>query len=97
MVAADDVMISTPRVGDVVSFSYETQARREAPVAPAIFRVRTDVSWEDVVSSAARENGNLLPPPLPISLSLPLPLSLPPLLSLSLSLSLSLFFSLIHA
>lgn len=47
-----NVMIPTPRVGDVVSFTYETQARKEAPVAPAITRVRTDVAWEDLTSGA---------------------------------------------
>jgi hypothetical protein len=57
VVEPDSVLIPTPRVGAVVSFSYETQARREEPVAPAIFRVRSDVSWEDVLVCAARETG----------------------------------------
>jgi hypothetical protein len=34
------VLIPTPSVGDVVTFSYESQARRDVPVNPRIYRVR---------------------------------------------------------
>eukprot|EP00026_Physarum_polycephalum_P000389 Phypoly_transcript_00389.p1 GENE.Phypoly_transcript_00389~~Phypoly_transcript_00389.p1 ORF type:complete len:1231 (+),score=194.32 Phypoly_transcript_00389:52-3744(+) len=39
------------RVGDVVTYSFEGHARREVPVNPKIFRVRTDVLWDDIVHS----------------------------------------------
>eukprot|EP00026_Physarum_polycephalum_P001467 Phypoly_transcript_01469.p1 GENE.Phypoly_transcript_01469~~Phypoly_transcript_01469.p1 ORF type:complete len:1107 (+),score=182.36 Phypoly_transcript_01469:326-3322(+) len=50
-VPPQEVAIPTPKVGDIVSFSSESQARRELPVGPKIFRVRTDVSWADVLRS----------------------------------------------
>lgn len=46
---------STLSIGDVVSFSFECQARRELPVNPKIYRIRTDLSWEDVVYNSAKE------------------------------------------
>ena len=35
--------------GDVVTYSYESSARREIPLGPRIVRVRGDLTWEDVV------------------------------------------------
>jgi hypothetical protein len=55
VVPPEDVHISTPNSGDVVSFSYVSQARRDKPVDPKIFRIRTDVSWEDVVLNYNKE------------------------------------------
>jgi hypothetical protein len=49
------VHIPTPSLGDIVTFSYETSARRELPVQPEIYRTRTDVSWQDVVLNYAKE------------------------------------------
>eukprot|EP00026_Physarum_polycephalum_P000948 Phypoly_transcript_00949.p1 GENE.Phypoly_transcript_00949~~Phypoly_transcript_00949.p1 ORF type:complete len:1118 (+),score=84.56 Phypoly_transcript_00949:49-3402(+) len=49
------VQVPSLAIGDVVSFSYESGARRELPVNPQIYRVRTDIEWEDVVESAANE------------------------------------------
>ena len=45
-----------PSVGDVVSFSFEIYARRDVPARPTIYRIRTDVSWEDVVHNFHQEN-----------------------------------------
>ena len=42
--------------GDMVTFSYDTYSRREAPVNPKIQRVRTDMSWEDVVNSTGNDH-----------------------------------------
>lgn len=41
-----------PEKGDIVTFSYEALARRSAPLNPVIHRIRTDISWEDVLSSS---------------------------------------------
>ena len=55
VVKAQDVLIRTPSIGDVVTFSYESHSRRDEPVNPKIFRVRADVSWEELMESNARE------------------------------------------
>ena len=52
---AEDVHVPTLAVGDVVSFSYENYARRDLPVNPKIYRVRTDLSWQEVVYSSVKE------------------------------------------
>lgn len=49
------VLISAPKIGDIVSFSYEIHARRDLPVSPKVYRVRTDVTWEDLVLGEFRE------------------------------------------
>jgi hypothetical protein len=58
-VPATDVEIPTPRIGEVVTFSYETMARRDVPTNPRIYRIRKDLSWEDVVANYLREGKNL--------------------------------------
>ena len=58
-VRGSDVHIPTPDVGDVVTFSYESWARRELPVGPKIYRVRIDLSWDDVMQSAVQEKQHL--------------------------------------
>jgi hypothetical protein len=70
VVPAHDVLIPPPAIGDVVTFSYESHARRDLPVNPKIFRIRTDVTWEEVVYNSSLErqylNGNpFLSCPLP--------------------------------
>lgn len=35
--------------GDVVTFTYDSIARQSTPVNPKIVRVRTDVSWRELV------------------------------------------------
>ena len=49
------VMITNISVGDIVSFSYDNASRRLLPVNPKIYKIRTDVSWEDVVSNYNEE------------------------------------------
>ena len=49
------VLISTPRKGDIVTFSFDSFARRDVPVNPTICKVRTDVVWRDLRNSG--ENG----------------------------------------
>lgn len=49
------ILIPTPSIGDVVSFSFERHAQFDVPVNPKIFRVRYDVSWQDVVYNSYRE------------------------------------------
>jgi hypothetical protein len=39
----------------VVTFSYESNARRDVPISPKIYRIRTDLSWREVVENAAAE------------------------------------------
>eukprot|EP00026_Physarum_polycephalum_P002504 Phypoly_transcript_02511.p1 GENE.Phypoly_transcript_02511~~Phypoly_transcript_02511.p1 ORF type:complete len:789 (+),score=87.01 Phypoly_transcript_02511:70-2436(+) len=51
----EDVRIRKPSVGDVVSFTFESYARRDVPARPTIYRIRTDVSWEDVVHNFYQE------------------------------------------
>jgi hypothetical protein len=50
---------TTPKKGDVVTFSYEIHARRELPFNPNIIRIRMDLSWEDVVAGAFTEKKHL--------------------------------------
>jgi hypothetical protein len=65
-----------PKVGEVVMFTYENSTVNQLPVKPKVYRVRTDVSWGDVVRKAAQDreqkqfNGTSpahhpLPPPSP--------------------------------
>ena len=42
-------------VGAIVSFSFELQARRDTPINPIIFRLRSDLEWEDVIASTLTE------------------------------------------
>ena len=41
--------------GTIVSFSFELQARRDTPINPVIFRVRSDLTWDDVIAAAIRD------------------------------------------
>lgn len=50
------VLISMPKLGDIVTFSFEAKTRREIPTNPKIFRIRTDLVWNDVVNGYLREN-----------------------------------------
>jgi hypothetical protein len=49
------VFIPTPSIGEVVTFSFESHARREVPVNPKICRIGTDISWENVVFNSIKE------------------------------------------
>ena len=65
VVPASDVLVSTPEIGEIASFSYERHTREDTPESPKIFRIRTDVSWGEVVNNARKEkqylNGKIIP------------------------------------
>ena len=42
-----------------MTFSYESSARRGIPVDPTIYRIRNDLSWDDVVRSSHNEKAYL--------------------------------------
>ena len=54
--------------GDIVTFSYEYHSKSAAPVNPIIYKVRTDITWEDVVSNFLRDNPSPQFPGIPLSL-----------------------------
>eukprot|EP00026_Physarum_polycephalum_P001914 Phypoly_transcript_01917.p1 GENE.Phypoly_transcript_01917~~Phypoly_transcript_01917.p1 ORF type:complete len:811 (+),score=69.95 Phypoly_transcript_01917:211-2643(+) len=55
-VTAENVFVPNLSVGDVVTFSNESNARSSLPLNPKIYRLRPDVDWEDL----AFEDKNLL-------------------------------------
>ena len=59
LVPFDDVLIPIPVKGDIVSFTYDSFARRDLPINPKIYRVRSDLSWDDVVQSVAKDRKSL--------------------------------------
>ena len=69
-----DVLIPTPAIGTVVTFCYESYARRDVPLNPIITRVRSDIVWNDMICGSVHErsavtskflslSSPLLPPP----------------------------------
>eukprot|EP00026_Physarum_polycephalum_P001037 Phypoly_transcript_01038.p1 GENE.Phypoly_transcript_01038~~Phypoly_transcript_01038.p1 ORF type:complete len:1240 (+),score=185.34 Phypoly_transcript_01038:28-3720(+) len=48
-VPLESVFVPKLAIGDIVTFSYESQIKKYIPVEPKIFRVRTDLSWSSVV------------------------------------------------
>eukprot|EP00026_Physarum_polycephalum_P000538 Phypoly_transcript_00539.p1 GENE.Phypoly_transcript_00539~~Phypoly_transcript_00539.p1 ORF type:complete len:959 (+),score=132.38 Phypoly_transcript_00539:57-2933(+) len=54
-VPPENIQTKKLTVGDVVTFSYESNARRDVPISPKIYRIRTDLSWREVVENAAAE------------------------------------------
>eukprot|EP00026_Physarum_polycephalum_P001387 Phypoly_transcript_01388.p1 GENE.Phypoly_transcript_01388~~Phypoly_transcript_01388.p1 ORF type:complete len:627 (+),score=98.80 Phypoly_transcript_01388:211-1881(+) len=57
-VPAQNVHVAA-QIGDVVTFSYESNSRRDAPVNPVVYKIRTDLDWEDVVLNYAKEKRHL--------------------------------------
>jgi hypothetical protein len=61
-----------PKVGDIVTFSYEDFSRKASPVNPNIYRIRADVSWKDVVrnfeeeAAFSKQMEEGIPPPSPV-------------------------------
>ena len=53
--AASVRVATTLTKGDVVSFSYQSFSRKAVPVDPKIVRIRTDLSWKDVVYNYSQE------------------------------------------
>jgi hypothetical protein len=54
-VPQQDVFVQGLKQGDVVTFSYESHARRALPVRPKIERIRTDLLWLDVLANAVKD------------------------------------------
>ena len=55
-VAAADVLLpSPPPLGTIVSVSFDNTARRDAPVNSKVYRIRSDLEWEEVMRSAMRD------------------------------------------
>lgn len=67
------MQVPVVKVGEIVTFTYETSSRRSVPTNPKITRVRSDVSWDDVVINAAKEQKFLKGSLLNLSLLLYLP------------------------
>lgn len=44
---------ATVQRGDVVSFSYERYSRHAIPTAPSLFRIRHDLTWQDILHDFA--------------------------------------------
>jgi hypothetical protein len=59
IIPPENVLIPLPPIGTIVSFSFETLARRDTPVSPKIFRVRTDLNWDNVISNFRQESISL--------------------------------------
>ena len=54
-----EIQTTTPKIGDVVTFAYEKNSRRDIPVRPKIIRIRTDISWEDILRNTLTEGNNI--------------------------------------
>ena len=53
---ATHIHVPLPDVGAIVSFFYESYSRnRDVPVHPQVYRVRSDLSWQDVIKSTTEE------------------------------------------
>lgn len=48
--------LAKPKLGDVVTFEYESFSRSEIPKNPKICRIRKDVEWEDILRNYARDS-----------------------------------------
>jgi hypothetical protein len=46
----------SPKVGEIVTFSYEVGARRSQPSDLKVYRIRKDISWDDVLRNFSSEN-----------------------------------------
>lgn len=44
-----------PHIGDIVTFESDGYSLKGAPVNPKVFRIRTDLSWEDVLLQSAMQ------------------------------------------
>jgi hypothetical protein len=48
-----------PSKGDIVTFSYDTTFKKDLPTNPEITRIRTDITWKDVLTSYINEAKHL--------------------------------------
>jgi hypothetical protein len=58
-VPPESVLTPSLSVGDVVTFSFDANVRRDVPTNPKIFRIRTDVLWDEIVQSYTKEKQSL--------------------------------------
>lgn len=58
-VPSENLHIPSPKIGDVVTFSYESNIRRDVPFQPKIYKIRHDILWEEVIHSSLKENMHL--------------------------------------
>ena len=58
-VPLENVLVTNLALGDVVSFSYESHSQSLSPVNPVVYRVRTDITWEEISDLYARDLGML--------------------------------------
>jgi len=51
-VERENIKIETEvRRGDIVSFSFDNFSKSSIPVNPQVYRIRADVTWEDVINN----------------------------------------------
>ena len=55
LVEGSHVLIPLPKIGAIVTFSFDYQARSNLPRNARIVRVRNDVAWDDVIRNSLRE------------------------------------------
>ena len=52
-VSKEDYELHRPPIrGDIVTFSHDYQTRRFAPSNPVVYRIRSDMTWQDVIKSS---------------------------------------------
>jgi hypothetical protein len=52
-------MVEGIKEGDVVTFTFDNYSRGVIPVNPSVTRVRTDISWEQVLNDYANDFSKL--------------------------------------
>eukprot|EP00026_Physarum_polycephalum_P002482 Phypoly_transcript_02489.p1 GENE.Phypoly_transcript_02489~~Phypoly_transcript_02489.p1 ORF type:complete len:757 (+),score=113.72 Phypoly_transcript_02489:481-2751(+) len=55
---SSEEMDPLPNIGDIVMFSYENYSKSMIPVEPKIQRIRTDLSWDEVLQNAQRDTND---------------------------------------
>lgn len=50
--------LQIPKEGQVVTFEYEQNLRHEIPVNPIITKIRSDLSWDNVMQDFLQDNSN---------------------------------------
>ena len=55
LVPPHDVYVSTPSVGDIVTFAYESGPKKDNSLNPKIYRIRYDIKWDEVLYNFHRD------------------------------------------
>lgn len=50
-----------PRMGDVVTFTYDSFSPKSIPTRPKIYRIRTDTTWKEILRDFAQNNPQIQP------------------------------------